>query len=642
MSALPCLTRVAISYVACFVFRAQARLGCGGNRQVRLSSCPPGVPSSVYRASLTHLPTPILLLGRAPRGRGRKHKMTPIPPPRLADVAPTPPKTPARKRGEEGTERMVQALTELLRRAQAPPAPRSRACEPSTPRRSRGRPPGRPAGPCRKKQQAVVVAEAAVTIPKPEPPPPVVPVKHRTGSWKCKEGPGPGPGTPKRGGQSGRGGRGGRGRGRGGLPLVIKFVSKAKKVKMGQLSLGLESGQGQDQHEESWQDAPQGRVGSGSGEGPCWRKELKLEEEGEKEREEEKNKEEKEERVERAGPEEEMMLAEEKEEAKLPSPPSTPPAPPPPPPPPPSPPPPPPPPPPPSPPSPGTRERPKAAHAPTVTSVLLIGRATRRHGEGPGGSWEPEPARAQIERAERRGEVAGRFSRVRHFVAVAFGNGLGKTAPEARHSWESGASCGGGIHCRAVGGTESARSGPGVTGSIPGTPGSPIIPGRPPLRLGFSRPDLGLCPAFPGPASSVRRPRSRRAAAEDAAGPEPRGRCCLGPLSAPRGVPRGPSLAAKPSVGQRRPEQTRAAAAPTRRRAPARHHVLRQVRLFRPLRLVHGAGVSPGGADPAPGPAPRYVPSSRFLHLPRGLCAVRVGELAGLPLHHQLAAQPPF
>lgn len=347
MSALPCLTRVSISYVACFVFRAQARLGCGGNRQVRLSSCPPGVPSSVYRASLTHLPTPILLLGRAPRGRGRKHKMTPIPPPRLADVAPTPPKTPARKRGEEGTERMVQALTELLRRAQAPPAPRSRACEPSTPRRSRGRPPGRPAGPCRKKQQAVVVAEAAVTIPKPEPPPPVVPVKHRTGSWKCKEGPGPGPGTPKRGGQSGRGGRGGRGRGRGGLPLVIKFVSKAKKVKMGQLSLGLESGQGQDQHEESWQDAPQGRVGSGSGEGPCWRKELKLEEEGEKEREEEKNKEEKEERVERAGPEEEMMLAEEKEEAKLPSPPSTPPAPPPPPPPPPSPPPPPPPPPPP-------------------------------------------------------------------------------------------------------------------------------------------------------------------------------------------------------------------------------------------------------------------------------------------------------
>lgn len=239
---------------------------------------------------------------------------------------------------------MVQALTELLRRAQAPPAPRSRACEPSTPRRSRGRPPGRPAGPCRKKQQAVVVAEAAVTIPKPEPPPPVVPIKHRTGSWKCKEGPGPGPGTPKRGGQSGRGGRGGRGRGRGGLPLVIKFVSKAKKVKMGQLSLGLESGQGQDQHEESWQGAPQGRVGSGQGEGPCWRKEQKLEEEGEKKTEKEKDKEEREEKVERAGPEEGMTLAEEKEEAKLPSPPSTPPAPaapPPPPPPPPSPPPPP-------------------------------------------------------------------------------------------------------------------------------------------------------------------------------------------------------------------------------------------------------------------------------------------------------------
>lgn len=223
---------------------------------------------------------------------------------------------------------MVQALTELLRRAQAPPAPRSRACEPSTPRRSRGRPPGRPAGPCRKKQQAVMVAEAAVTIPKSEPPPPMVPVKHRTGSWKCKEGPGPGPGTPKCGGQSGRGGRGGRGRGRGGLPLVIKFVSKAKRVKMGRLSLGLESGQGQDQHEESWQDAPQGRVESGQGEGPCWRKEQKLEEEGEVE----KDKEEGEEKEERALTEEEMMLAEEKEEAKLPSPPLTPPAPPPPPP----------------------------------------------------------------------------------------------------------------------------------------------------------------------------------------------------------------------------------------------------------------------------------------------------------------------
>ncbi|XP_064345327.1 histone-lysine N-methyltransferase 2B isoform X1 [Camelus dromedarius] len=268
--------------------------------------------------------------GRAPRGRGRKHKTTPLPPPRLADVAPTPPKTPARKRGEEGTERMVQALTELLRRAQAPPAPRSRACESSTPRRSRGRPPGRPAGPCRKKQQAIVVAEAAVTIPKPEPPPPVVPVKHRTGSWKCKEGPGPGPGTFKRGGQSGRGGRGGRGRGRGGLPLVIKFVSKAKKMKMGQLSLGLESGQGQDQHEESWQDAPQGKVGSGQGEDPCWKKEQKLEDEGEEEKEE-KDKEEEEEKEESTVAKEEMVLAEEKEEAKLPSPPLTPPAPPPPP-----------------------------------------------------------------------------------------------------------------------------------------------------------------------------------------------------------------------------------------------------------------------------------------------------------------------
>lgn len=51
--------------------------------------------------------------------------------------------------------------------------------------------------------------------------------------------------------------------------------------------------------------------------------------------------------------------------------------------------------------------------------------------------------------------MAGRLSRVRHFVAVALGNGLGETAPEARRSWESGASRGGGYQCRAVGGAES-------------------------------------------------------------------------------------------------------------------------------------------------------------------------------------------
>uniref|UniRef100_A0A8C6GJ69 Histone-lysine N-methyltransferase n=1 Tax=Mus spicilegus TaxID=10103 RepID=A0A8C6GJ69_MUSSI len=277
--------------------------------------------------------------GRAPRGRGRKHKTTPLPP-RLADVTPVPPKAPTRKRGEEGTERMVQALTELLRRSQAPQPPRSRARarEPSTPRRSRGRPPGRPAGPCRKKQQAVVLAEAAVTIPKPEPPPPVVPVKNKAGSWKCKEGPGPGPGTPKRGGQPGRGGRGGRGRGRGGLPLMIKFVSKAKKVKMGQLSQELESGQGHGQRGESWQDAPQRKDGDEPERGSCRKKqEQKLEEEEEEEKEgeekeekddnEDNNKQEEEEETEKAVAEEEAMLAKEKEEAKLPSPPLTPPVP---------------------------------------------------------------------------------------------------------------------------------------------------------------------------------------------------------------------------------------------------------------------------------------------------------------------------
>lgn len=39
-------------------------------------------------------------------------------------------------------------------------------------------------------------------------------------------------------------------------------------MKMGQLSLGLESGQGQDQHEEAGR-MPPGRVGSGQEEGPA-------------------------------------------------------------------------------------------------------------------------------------------------------------------------------------------------------------------------------------------------------------------------------------------------------------------------------------------------------------------------------------
>uniref|UniRef100_A0A673UXS0 CRK like proto-oncogene, adaptor protein n=1 Tax=Suricata suricatta TaxID=37032 RepID=A0A673UXS0_SURSU len=109
------------------------------------------------------------------------------------------------------------------------------------------------------------------------------------------------------------------------------------------------------------------------------------------------------------------------------------------------------------------------------------------------------------------GEVADRFSCVRHFVAVALGNGLSKTAPEARRSWDSGSLRGSGFRRRAVRGAESARSRPGVTGGTPVVRGSPRTPGRPPLRFGFTLPDLGLCSAFPGPAPSVRRPRSRRA-----------------------------------------------------------------------------------------------------------------------------------
>lgn len=114
---------------------------------------------------------------------------------------------------------------------------------------------------------------------------------------------------------------------------MIKFVSKAKKVKMGQLSQGLESGQGRGQRGESWQDAPQRRDGDEQERGPCRKKqEQKLEEEGEEKGEkeddsEDNNKQQEEEETERAVAEEEVMLAKEKEEAKLPSPPLTPPVP---------------------------------------------------------------------------------------------------------------------------------------------------------------------------------------------------------------------------------------------------------------------------------------------------------------------------
>lgn len=71
---------------------------------------------------------------------------------------------------------------------------------------------------------------------------------------------------------------------------MIKFVSKAKRVKMGQLSQGLESGQGHGQHGESWQDAPQRRDGDEEERGSCRKKqEQKLEEEGEEKEEKEED-----------------------------------------------------------------------------------------------------------------------------------------------------------------------------------------------------------------------------------------------------------------------------------------------------------------------------------------------------------------
>lgn len=107
----------------------------------------------------------------------------------------------------------------------------------------------------------------------------------------------------------------------------------------------------------------------------------------------------------------------------------------------------------------------------------------------------------------------------------------------------------------------------------------------------------------------------REAAPEQASG----GGGCCGP-GAERKVLAGPTKSAsrcaeRPFFGSiavcrvKASRAGRAAVARTRPRAPAQHHVFCQVRLLRPLRLVHGTGVSPGGADPAPGPASWHVPS---------------------------------
>lgn len=193
---------------------------------------------------------------------------------------------------------------------------------------------------------------------------------------------------------------------------------------------------------------------------------------------------------------------------------------------------------------------------------------------------------------------------------------------------------------KTCGAAEPVRSRPGVTGATPSRPRDARQPDNPGAASAAARrrPPKAL-PRIPRAGSLC------EAASEQAGG----GRGCCGPgaqrkvLAGP--CERAPRCAQRPCLGpnavcraSRLPGRARAAATPP----SARHHVFGQVRLLRPRLLVHGAGVSPGGADPAPGPAPRHVPGARLLHLPRGLRALGVGELAGLPLYHQLAAQPPL
>lgn len=96
---------------------------------------------------------------------------------------------------------------------------------------------------------------------------------------------------------------------------------------------------------------------------------------------------------------------------------------------------------------PGTREPAREAHGGTLAIALLIGCAERRQRAGPvvGGSARLHACADRVRWTK--GEVPGRFSRVRHFVAVAIGNGLGATAREARLLLGKAASCDGEGRC---------------------------------------------------------------------------------------------------------------------------------------------------------------------------------------------------
>lgn len=80
---------------------------------------------------------------------------------------------------------------------------------------------------------------------------------------------------------------------------------------------------------------------------------------------------------------------------------------------------------------PGARERARAPRAPPVCLRSRLAAPPDVTGRAPAtaGGW---PCACADRERRSEGEVAGRFSRVRHFVAVALGSGLGEVALAAR------------------------------------------------------------------------------------------------------------------------------------------------------------------------------------------------------------------
>lgn len=250
---------------------------------------------------------------------------------------------------------------------------------------------------------------------------------------------------------------------------------------------------------------------------------------------------------------------------------------------------------------------------------------------------EPSSARAQIECAGPRGRCPAASPASAILLLWLLGAGWVRLLGRRDSCWSAVLRVTAGIGagswgCGAGGGFQDRSH-----WSLPCTPASWEARGG--LRYCSASPTStpGLCPVFPD-RLSVRRPGAGGRWRRMLRGPEPRGTSWPSPLIVPRSVLRGPSSTPKPTAGKGFPSKRAADAAHPR----AQHHVLRQVWFFRPLCLVHGASDSPGGADSSPRPAPWHVPSPGLIYLPRGLCTVRVRELACLALHHQLPAQPPL